>query len=564
VSGDRQLRSNFEPGTARWATRIAQWTALGLEDDDFTKPKIAVVNTSSSLSICYSHLDGISDQVQDAIREAGGVPFEVRTVAPSDFITAAGKQGRYILPARDLIVNDVELMVEGSQLDAMVCLGSCDKTVPAHIMAAVRLNIPTIVIPCGYQGCGVFRGKRADIDDVYESTGAVAAGALSTTEQGDLARAAITTPGVCAGLATANTMHVLAEALGMALPGSAPIAATSPRLRELAGVAGARIVTMAREHAPLPREIVTRASLRNAVIVDVAMGGSVNSVRHLAAIAAEAEIDMNIIETIAEVTATTPLVSLIRPNGTHEVTDLEAAGGARGLLVRLAPLLDRDTTSVTGQTLEEIIVEADSPDPTIIRPLTAPFSPHGGLQILYGNVAPNGSILKRASVNLARATHRGPARIFGSEYEAIDAIKRGLIQPDDVVVLRGMGPKGGPGTVLAAGLAAALHGAGLGETVAAITDGELSGLNHGLIVGQVMPEAADGGPLGEVREGDTIVIDPSSGALFVDEPDFASRPPSFVPPASAERGWLAQYGALVQPVERGATLHPSRGQQLTT
>src|SRR5580700_2431605 len=287
------LRSNFERGSTRWAVRWSQWCAMGMSEEDFAKPKIAVVNSSSTLSVCYIHLDEISREVQKSIRENGGLAFEIRTAAPSDFITSAGKKGRYLLPSRDLIVNDIEVMVEGACLDGMVLLSSCDKTTPAHLMAAARLNIPSIVVACGYQLGGNCGGREVDIEEVYKAVGTVCTGAMKVEELEDWTRVAIHGPGVCAGLATANSMHILAEAIGMALPGTTPVRAGSERLFQNARRAGQRIIEMVAEQL-LPRQILTADAFHNAVAVATALGASVNTVRHLAATATEAGLDLDI------------------------------------------------------------------------------------------------------------------------------------------------------------------------------------------------------------------------------------------------------------------------------
>src|SRR5918992_1638524 len=288
------LRSEFEPGSTRWAVRRAQWRAMGITEEDFHKPKIAVVNSSSTLSVCYVHLDGVSRVVQEAIRAAGGLPFEIRTAAPSDFITSAGKKARYLMPTRDLIVNDIEVMVEGAQLDGMVCLSSCDKTTPGHLMAAARLNVPTVLVTCGYQTGGACGGRPVDIDDVYESVGSVAAGRMTVEQLREITETAIQAPGVCAGLATANTMHVLAEVLGMTLPGNAPVRAGSEKMFGFARAAGSRIVQMVREDLR-PRDVLTQVALANAVEVDLAVGGAGEFVRDPAAAATEAGLDVGVI-----------------------------------------------------------------------------------------------------------------------------------------------------------------------------------------------------------------------------------------------------------------------------
>lgn len=549
------LRSNFPEGSTKWAVRRAQWHALGIDVADMAKPKIAVVNSSSSLSSCYTHLDGLSVLVQQAIRDAGGVPFEVRTVAPSDFITSAGRDARYLMPSRDLIVNDIEVMIEGAMLDGMVCLSSCDKTTPAHLMAAGRLNLPTILVIGGYQEWGACGGVATDIDDVYESVGAVVAGTMPLERLTAMTDCAIASVGVCAGLGTANTMHILAEALGMTLPGSAPIRATSTRMREIAAQAGARIVDMVQEDLR-PRQIMTAAAVRNAVAVCVGVGGSVNAVRHLSAIATETQLDLDVVACFQRAGTEVPLVAAIRPNGPHRVSDLEAAGGARAVMTQLRGDLDLTAMTVTGRRLADQLGGHDI-DEAVIRPRAAPVSGRGGLAILRGTLAPDGAIVKTAGVSLPENVFTGPALVFGTEAAAIAGLGDGTIQPGTVVILRGLGPRGGPGTVFAASFAAALVGAGLADKVALVTDGELSGLNRGLVIGQVMPEAADGGPLAFVDSGDTVVIDIPGGRIDVDvdaEEMSRRRHSRGIELAEAPRGWLGIYRRLVQPMAQGATL----------
>ncbi|HEX5779506.1 MAG TPA: dihydroxy-acid dehydratase, partial [Xanthobacteraceae bacterium] len=291
----KQLRSNFEPGTSRWAVRRAQWRALGLSDADMEKPKIAVVNSSSELSICFSHLDGIAKVVKDAIRVAGGLPFEIRTMAVSDFITSAGRAGTFLLPSRDLITNDIEVQVEGAQLDGMVFLSSCDKTPPGHLMAAARLNIPSISVLCGYQRAGQYKGHHVDIEEVFLGAGHHVAGALSFDDLKGMADNAIKSPGVCAGMGTANSMHSVVEALGMSLPGGAPVEANSPKMFAYAKNAGERIVQMVWDDLK-PREILTKGAFLNAAAVVLAVSGSINCIKHLQAIAHEAQVDANVYE----------------------------------------------------------------------------------------------------------------------------------------------------------------------------------------------------------------------------------------------------------------------------
>lgn len=553
------LRSNFEPGTTRWAVRRAQWLAMGYSEEDLLKPKIAIVNSSSKLSVCYAHLDDVCRVVEQAIRDAGGLPFEIRTVAPSDFVTSAGRQARYLMPSRDLLVNDIEVQVEGAELDGMVLLASCDKTTPGQLMAAARLNVPSVVLPCGYQLGGHCAGKEVDIEEVYKSVGSLKAGSISLADLKAMTCTAITGPGVCAGLATANTMHVLSEALGMALPRSAPIRAGSQALMENAARAGAAIVDLILKDIR-PRQILTPAAFRNALRVAVATGCSVNCVRHLAATASEAEMDIDIVAEL-EALNDTPQITTVRPNGPHRIEDLDRAGGCRGVMRELSDVLDLSVMTVTGKTLGENLADVPEPDRTFIRPLADPFRHEPGLTILRGSLAPDGAVVKVSAVPAEVRTFSGKARVFEDEAVAIKALETHSIKPGDVVVLRGLGPKGGPGTVFAASFMAALIGAGLGAGVAVVTDGELSGLNSGITIGQVMPEAAEGGPLGLVAEGDVISIDIGARRvdLEVSESELAARRAAWrAPDHSHIRGWLGQYAAMVQPLSKGAVLKPMR------
>lgn len=558
----KPLRSNFQPGTTRWAVRRAQWLAMGYSEDDLLKPKIAIVNSSSKLSVCYAHLDALVGVVEAAIRAAGGLPFEIRTVAPSDFVTSAGRQARYLMPSRDLLVNDVEVQVEGAELDGMVLLASCDKTTPGQLMAAARLNIPAIVVPCGYQLGGHCAGQHVDIEEVYKSVGSLKAGAISLEDLKAMTCRAITGPGVCAGLATANTMHVLAEALGMALPGSAPIRAGSPALEQSAARAGTAIVGLV-ERDLRPRDILTPAAFRNALTVAVATGCSVNCVRHLTAVAAEGEVDIDIIAELEALNAI-PQITTVRPNGPHRIEELDAAGGCRGVMRELRDVLDLSVLTVSGEPLGTALEAAPAPDRSVIRPLAEPFRTEPGLTILRGTLAPDGAVVKVSAVPAEVRTFSGPARVYEDENEAIQALERHAIRAGDVVVLRGLGPRGGPGTVFAASFMAALVGAGLGSGVAVVTDGELSGLNSGITIGQVMPEAAEGGPLALVAEGDIIAIDISHRRIDLEVPaeTLAERRARWrAPDHSHLRGWLGLYAALVQPLSKGAVLRPPQPPQ---
>lgn len=548
------LRSNFEKGSTRWAVRRAQWIAMGIDEKDFDKPKIAVINSSSGLSVCYQHLDELSQLAQASIRAAGGLAFEINTIAPSDFVTSAGKKARYLMPTRDLMVNDIEVMIEGAVLDGMLLLSSCDKTTPAHLMAAARLDIPAIVVPCGYQLGGNCKGRDVDIEEVYKGVGTLLTGKMSLDEMEDWTRCAIKGPGVCSGLATANSMHCMAEALGMTIPGTTPIRAGSERLKEVIQTAGLHILDAVKNDIR-PRSILTKEAFQNAVRVAISIGCSVNTVRHLAAISVEAGLDLDIVGMFESESRHFPLITQIRPNGPHRIEDFDNAGGTRAVLYRLQSKLNLDVQTVMGKTLAMILETEPGIDGNIIRESDNPFRAEPGLVIIRGNIAPSGAIVKLSGIAGANRIFNGPARVFEDEDEALQELAKGKIHPGDIVVLRMMGPVGGPGTVFACSFMAALSGAGLADSVAVVTDGELSGLNKGITIGQVMPEAACGGPLAIIAEGDMIAIDLDQRVinLLIPEEQYQEKLKLWKPKArKLENNWLKFYGQNVMPIEKGA------------
>lgn len=562
MTGGNRLRSNFEPGSSRWATRRAQWRALGLTDEDLGKPKIAVVNSSSDLAICYSHLDGIAGRAKDAIRDAGGIAFEVRTTAPSDFIHSAGHRGGYILASRDLIVNDIEVAVEGALLDGMICLASCDKTAPAQLMAAGRLNIPTIVIGCGYQPCGQYRGGHCDIEDVFLAAGHHANGRVGLAELTDMSEQAVQGPGVCAGMGTANSMHIACEALGMALPGTTPVLANSARMWEAVDAAACRIVEII--HADIkPRDVMTPEAFANAAMAMLAVSGSINTVKHLQAVAAEAECDVDVYGLFREYADRVPLLAAVRPNGPRGIEEFEAAGGARAVLNRLEPLLWTDATTVDGGSVAEVLAGAPASDSEAIRPLERPYGRRPTIVVVRGSLAPAAGIVKLAVADDREFRFAGPAAVYESPDEALAAVRDGEIAAGQVVVLRGIGPKGSPGMGMASRVVFALDGAGLTSDVAVVTDGQLSGLvNRGIVVGEVSPEAADGGPLALVEDGDPISIDVERRLvdLQVSDDELSRRRDRAVdPPESVEVGWLSIYRRQVGALTDGAVLRKVTG-----
>ena len=555
----KPLRSNLEPGSPREAARRAQWKALGLTDEDMLKPKIAVVNTSSELAICFSHLDGIAKLVKEAVREAGGLPFEIRTAAPSDFIIGAGGGGGYILASRDLIVNDMEIAVEGAQLDGMICLSSCDKTPPAHLMAAGRFNIPTILVIGGYQPSGEYLGKHVDIEDVFMGSVQASYGKISRETLAGLCDNAIRGPGVCAGMATANSMHIVCEVLGMSLPGSAPVLANSPPMLAKARESGRRIVEMVREDLK-PRDILTPGSFRNAVAAVLSVSGSINCIKHLQATAVEAGVDVDVFGLFNELGARVPVLSAVRPNGPDSIEDFEAAGGARALMKQLAPLLDQSALTVTGRSVRENLVDAAVHDAEVIRPLGRPYSREQPITILRGSLAPESAIVKLGLRGEGRKSRfSGAAVVFDDCAAAMQAIGRGEVKPGNVLVVRGMGPKGGPGMAgPASSVVFALDAAGLQNDVAFVCDGQLSGLcNKGLTVAEVSPEAAVGGPLGLVENGDPIRIDVDAHILdlgVAPEELAARRARRGEPRLRKSTGYLSIYQRSVQPMSTGAVL----------
>src|SRR5262245_41616621 len=557
----RALRSNFEPGSPREANRRVQWKALGLTDEDLEKPKIAVVNSSSELAMCFRHLDGIAKIVKEAIWAAGGLPFEIRTAAPSDFIISAGAGGGYILPSRDLVVNDIEIAVEGAQLDGMICLSSCDKTPPAHLMAAGRFNIPTILVIGGYQPCGQVNGEHVDVEDVFVGSVQTSFGKLDRDKLIAMANNAIRGPGVCQGMATANSMHTAVEALGMALPGSAPVRANSPKMIEAARRSGRRIVEMVLDDLK-PRDIMTPGAFRNAAAAVLAVSGSINCIKHLQAAAIESGLDLDVYGLFNDLGGDVPVLSAVRPNGDYTIEQFEDAGAARALMKQLEPVLDTSALTVTGATVGENLADVTVANGDVIRPLERPFAKDPAIVVLHGSLAPESAILKLGIRGPERQAHfTGQAIVFDDGASAMAAIQDGTVQPGHVLVARGMGLKGGPGMAGPASMILfAVDSAGLATDVAFVTDGQLSGLClKGVTVAEVSPEAAVGGPLALVENGDTITIDADARTLDLDVPEaeLAQRRERLgVPALPHARGYLSIYQRSVQSMSTGAVLVP--------
>jgi len=555
----KALRSNFEPGSPREAVRRAQWKALGLTDEDMLKPKIAVVNSSSELAICFSHLDGIAKVVKEAVRDAGGLPFEIRTAAPSDFIISAGASGGYMLASRDLIVNDMEIAVEGAQLDGMVCLSSCDKTPPAHLMAAGRFNVPTILVMCGYQPSGHFEGKHVDIEDVFLGSVQAMFGKLSKDTLRGMCDHAIGGPGVCSGMGTANSMHIVCEALGMALPGCAPVLANSPKMFDFARRSGRRIVEMVWDDLK-PRDILTPGAFRNAAAAVLAVSGSINCIKHLQATAIESGVDVDVFQLFNDLGEDVPVLSAVSPNGSDTIEAFEAAGGGRALMKQLESRLDLDALTVTGRTVRDNLHDVVVSDEDVIRPIERPFSDKPPIVVLHGSLAPESAIVKLGVRGPGRKTRfEGTAAVYENGLAAIEGIEKGDVRPGHALVVRGMGPKGGPGMAgPASRVVFALDAAGLTDEVAFVSDGQLSGLClKGIMVAEVSPESAVGGPLALVENGDRIKIDVDARTLDLDVPEaelIARRVLRGEPALPKSKGYLSIYQRSVQPMSTGAVL----------
>jgi dihydroxy-acid dehydratase len=555
----KALRSNFEPGSPREAVRRAQWKALGLTDEDMLKPKIAVVNSSSELAICFSHLDGIAKVVKEAVRDAGGLPFEIRTAAPSDFIISAGASGGYMLASRDLIVNDMEIAVEGAQLDGMVCLSSCDKTPPAHLMAAGRFNVPTILVMCGYQPSGHFEGKHVDIEDVFLGSVQAMFGKLSKDTLRGMCDHAIGGPGVCSGMGTANSMHIVCEALGMALPGCAPVLANSPKMFDFARRSGRRIVEMVWDDLK-PRDIMTPGAFRNAAAAVLAVSGSINCIKHLQATAIESGVDVDVFQLFNDLGEDVPVLSAVSPNGSDTIEAFEAAGGGRALMKQLESRLDLDALTVTGRTVRDNLHDVVVSDEDVIRPIERPFSDKPPIVVLHGSLAPESAIVKLGVRGPGRKTRfEGTAAVYENGLAAIEGIEKGDVRPGHALVVRGMGPKGGPGMAgPASRVVFALDAAGLTDEVAFVSDGQLSGLClKGIMVAEVSPESAVGGPLALVENGDRIKIDVDARTLDLDVPEaelIARRVLRGEPALPKSKGYLSIYQRSVQPMSTGAVL----------
>ncbi|MCI6376042.1 MAG: dihydroxy-acid dehydratase [Clostridiales bacterium] len=533
------------------------WKALGLTDEELTRPLIGVVCAQSECVPGHNHLKNIAQAVKDGVRLAGGVPVEFPAIGVCDGIAMGHIGMKYSLASRELIADSCESMALAHGFDGMVFIPNCDKIVPGMLMAARRLNLPAMVISGGPMLPGKLPGDARDLDlnSVFEAVGAYKAGKIDEDGLNAVESSACPGCGSCSGMFTANSMNCITEVIGMALPGNGTIAAVDAARIRLAKKTGMRVVKMV-EEGLTPDKIMTEAAFHNALCLDMALGCSTNTVLHLPAIAHEAGVEFNL-DWVNETSAKVPNLCHLAPAGHHHVIDLNLAGGVMGVLSELKGrgLLDESAMTVSGLTLGEEIAQAKNRNPEVIRPFDKPYSPTGGLMILRGNLAPDGGVVKRSAVAAEMLVHEGPARVFNSEEEAIAAIYEGKINPGDVVVIRYEGPKGGPGMREMLSPTSAICGMGLDKEVALITDGRFSGATRGAAIGHVSPEAASGGMIGIVEEGDIISIDIPAGKLElkVDEATLAKRREAWVcPPPNVTKGYLARYAKLVSSANKGA------------
>jgi len=549
----RSRSAAITEGPHRAAAR-AMLKAVGFDDAALKKPIVGVANTWIEIGPCNYHLRDLAEHVKAGIREAGATPMEFNTVSISDGITMGSPGMRASLISREVIADSIELVSRGNCFDAVIALCGCDKTIPGTTMAVARLGVPGLVLYGGSIAPGRFQNHDVSIQDVFEGIGAHAAGKMSDAELKDLEDHACPGAGACGGQFTANTMATAIEFLGIAPMGSGSVPATAEEKNEVARQAGRQVVALLKQNLT-PKQIITRHSIENAISAVVATGGSTNAVLHLLAIARESGLPLNI-DDFDRISRQVPLLADLKPGGRFMATDLHRAGGIRLVAKRLldAGLLHGDQMTVTTRTIAEEAREAkETPGQEVLRPLDRPIKPTGGLVILKGNLAPEGAVVKVAGSNLQH--HRGPARVFDGEQPALDAVLGNQIRPGDVVVIRSEGPKGGPGMPEMLAVTAAIVGAGLGETVVMVTDGRFSGATRGLMAGHVAPEAAAGGPIAAIREGDTIVFDIPNRKLDVElsDTELKSRLAGWkVPAPRYTSGVMAKYARLVSSASEGA------------
>lgn len=533
--------------------------ACGLSDTDINKPFIGIANSFCEVVPGHVHLDKVAQVVKEAVRQAGGMPFEFNTIAICDGVAMGHSGMKYSLASREIIADSVESMARAHCFDGLICIANCDKIVPGMLMAAMRLNIPTIYVSGGPMKAGkTADGRTVDLISIFEGVAQFNAGAITEEQLRELECTGCPSEGSCSGMFTANSMNCLAEAIGMALPGNGTILAVDPKRQDLYKTAGRQIIELIEKDLK-PLDIVTLESMDNAMVLDMAMGGSTNTVLHTLAIAHEAGIQYDL-DRINAISARCPNICKVAPSSEVHIEDVDAAGGVSAILKetsQIPNLLNLDCRTVTGRTLGENIADARIRDPEVIRPLDNAHSKTGGLSILRGNLAPNGCVVKTAGVAKSMLTHTGPAVIFESQEDACEGILAGKVKAGDVAIIRYEGPKGGPGMQEMLSPTSYIMGAGLGESVALITDGRFSGGTRGACIGHVSPEAAVGGPIAMLRDGDIVEIDIPNNKINVklSDQELAERKKTWKPPEPRiKKGYLAKYAAMATSADTGAVL----------
>lgn len=551
------LRSDAMKIGLEKAPHRSLFNALGYIEEEMNRPVIGIVNSQNDIVPGHTHLDTIAEAVKAGVRLAGGTPMEFPAIAVCDGIAMNHSGMKYSLASRELIADSIEIMARAHTFDGLVLIPNCDKTVPGMLMAAARLNIPTVVVSGGAMLPGRFKGKNVSLTQVFEAVGAVGAGNMSEEDLLELEEKACPGCGSCSGMFTANSMNCLTEVLGLGLPGNGTIPAVMAARIRLAKRAGMKILELVEKDIK-PLDIMTDKAFQNALTVDTAMGCSTNTILHLPAIAHEAGVELNL-DMVNQVGAKTPHLAKLAPAGEHFIADLDVAGGIPAVMAELSRkgLINLEPMTVTGKTVGDNLKGVQVLDRQVIRSVEDPYSPTGGLVVLRGNLAPDGAVVKKAAVAPEMLQHTGPARVFNSEDEAVEAIMAQKINKGEVIVIRYEGPKGGPGMPEMLTPTAAIAGAGLDKDVALITDGRFSGATRGASIGHVSPEAAEGGPISLVQEGDMIKIDMISCTLelLVDEQQLTARKASWKAPQPKIRtGYLARYAKLVTSASTGAVL----------
>ena len=555
--GGMIMRSDAVKKGMQQAPHRSLFNALGLTQEEMDKPLIGIVNSYNEIVPGHMNLDKITEAVKMGVALAGGVPREFPAIAVCDGIAMGHVGMKYSLVTRDLIADSTECMAMAHQFDALVCIPNCDKNVPGLLMAAARLNIPTIFVSGGPMLAGHVKGQKRSLSSMFEAVGSYAAGTMTEKDVYEFECNTCPTSGSCSGMYTANSMNCLTEVLGMGLKGNGTIPSVYSERIKLAKHAGMQIVELVKKNIR-PRDIMTEKAFMNALTVDMALGCSTNSMLHLPAIAHEAGVELNM-DIANEISAKTPNLCHLAPAGPTYIEDLNAAGGVYAVMNELnkKSLLYTDLMTVTGKTVAENIAGCENLNPEVIRPIDNPSSQTGGIAVLKGNLAPDSGVVKRSAVVPEMLVHEGPARVFDCEEDAIEAIKGGKIIPGDVVVIRYEGPKGGPGMREMLNPTSAIAGMGLGSSVALITDGRFSGASRGASIGHVSPEAAVGGPIALVEEGDIIKINIPENKLdfVISDEELAARKAKWQPrEPKVTTGYLARYAKMVTSGNRGAIL----------